>query len=79
MTETSVFREAESNEMKSQSFPSLLSLVSLVGTPPEGKLHVFGTSKHGKENRYRIIFCCTYQYIVKILSRKWKENLPYTL
>ena len=33
--------------------PSVLFLVSRFCTPPEMKFDAFGTSKHGKENRYR--------------------------
>ena len=46
MTEKSVFREAWSPEMMSQSF--LLFLVSQFCTPPEVKFDAFGTSKHGE-------------------------------
>ena len=33
----------------------------------------------GKENRYLIFFCHTYQYIVDILSSKIKESVMFTL
>ena len=46
MSEKSVFREAWSPEMTSQSFPVSCFLASRFCTPPEVKFVAFGTSKH---------------------------------
>ena len=59
--------------------PSLLFLVSQFCTRPEVKFHVFVCQNTGKENRYLIFFCHTYQYIVDILSSKIKESAMFTL
>ena len=48
MTEKSVFREAWSPELASQSFPVSCFLVSRFCTPLEVKFDAFGTSKHGE-------------------------------
>ena len=47
MTEKSVFREAWSPKMTSQSFPSPVFGLA-VCTPPEVKFDALGTSKHGE-------------------------------
>ena len=70
MTEKSVFREAWSPEMTSQSFP--VSCFWSRGFVPHRKwnltlLDAFGTSKHGKgKSLSKKLFCYTYQYIREI-------------
>ena len=55
--------------------PSLLLSVSRFCTPPEVRLHVFGTSKHGEEKSLSTNFfvATLIQYIVEILSSKLKK------
>ena len=66
MSQKSVFREAASPEMTSQSFP--VSCFSSRGFIPPG------SENTEKKNRYQIyIFCYTYQYIMEILSSKQKK------
>ena len=65
MSEKSVFPEASSPEMTSQSFS-----VSRFCIPPEVKFHLFGTSKHGDGKSLSTFFCYSYQYTVEILSSK---------
>ena len=56
MTEESVFREAWSPEMTSQSFLVSCFLVPRFCTPPEVKFDAFGTSKHGERKSLSKIF-----------------------
>ena len=80
MTEKSVFREVSNPEMTSQSFP--VSCVWSLGFLP---LPVFGTSKHGKKNRYRIFFwlsvhCGDFIEQIKIICHiHFNEILVYSL
>ena len=62
MTEKSVFREAWSPEVTSQSFP-----VSRFCTPPEVEFDSFGSSEHGEgKSLSKIFLCYTYPYIEEI-------------
>ena len=80
MTEKSVFREAWSPELTSQSFPVSCFLVSRFCTPPEVKFDAFGTSKHGEGKSL------SKKKFLLHLSAHWgdlieqiKKNLSYTL
>ena len=65
MSEHSVFSEARSPEMTSQSF--LVSCFWRFCTPPEVKFEAFGKPKHGEgKSLSKIMFCYTYQYIGEI-------------
>ena len=77
MNEKFVFREALSLEMSSQSLP--VSCFRSRGFVHHRKWNFtfLVRQNSGKENRYRIVFCYTYQYIGEILSSK--KNLLYTL
>ena len=62
MAEKSVFREAWSPEVTSQSFP-----VSRFCTPPEVEFDSFGSSEHGEgKSLSKIFLCYTYPYIEEI-------------
>ena len=67
MSEKSVFREAWSPEMTSQSFPIFCILVLRFWIPPEVKFDAFGTSKHEEgKSLSKKFFGYTYQYIGEI-------------
>ena len=65
MSEHSVFSEARSPEMTSQSF--LVSCFWRFCTPPEVKFEAFGTPKHGEGKSPSNFFCfISNQYIWEI-------------
>ena len=74
LTEKSVFCEAWSPEMTSQSFP-----VSCFCTPPEVTFDAFGTSNAGMENRYEKFFLLYLSVHWGYLIEQIKTNLSYTL
>ena len=74
MSEKSVFREAWSPEMTSQSFP--VCLVSLFCTTPEVKFHAFVTSKHRYPNFFFAILSST---LGRFNRTNKKKSVMYTL
>ena len=70
-SEKSVFGEAWSPELTSQSTSVPCFWSRGFCTPPEVKFDVFGTSKHGKgKSLWKKLVCCTYQYTGEIWSSK---------
>ena len=70
MTEKSVFREAWSPELTSQSFP-----VSCFCTPPEVKFDVFGISKIAIEKHFLLYLSLHWGDLIE----QNKKNLSYIL
>ena len=79
--EKSVFREAWSPELTSQSFPVPCFWSRGFVLHRKWNLMLLVHQNTGKENRYgKKLFCCTYQFIWEIWSSKWKKkSVIYTL
>ena len=79
MTEKSVFRQAWSPELTSQSFP--VSCFWCRGFVPHRKwnLTLLAHQNTGKENCYRKFFFATLVSTLRRFNRANKKNLPYTL
>ena len=79
MSEKSVFCEACSPEIMSYSFPVSGFLVSQFCTPPEVKLHAFGTSKHGEGKSLSKHFFATLISTLGKFNPANKKSVIYTL